>query len=278
MIEGTSRLHSIRHAHTQHRKAKDCESILVHVSKSIIIEVYLQFRYFRSCPRNRASKISKCSHYFLLFVTRLLLVDKNISVAGLASLHVNDGLVGLLHGALLDPRLDLVIDAELEHILNLGGRADGAATELDATTDQSEGVDGREVSTVGGTDLNEGTLDLQEGKVAGERHLLAGDGAYDEIESASVGLFPVLVIIGGDVAISTKLEDLVLLTGLAGDTDNLISTECLGEEDTKVAKTTNTDDTDLRTIVSKEKSKSVIVEYSQFCRERRRNSSGASKR
>lgn len=178
------------------------------------------------------------------------LVDEDVSVASLASLHVNDGLVGVLHEPLLDPRLDLVVGGELEHVLNLGGGANGTATELDATADQGEGVDRGKVATVGGTDLDEGTLDLEQREVAGKRHLLAGDSGYDEIECASVGLLPVLVVVGSNVCIGTKLDDFVLLGGLTGDTNDLVSAKCLCEKDTKVAETTNSNNTDLESKVS----------------------------
>ena len=56
---------------------------------------------------------------------------------------------------------------------------------------------------------------------------------------------PVLVVVGGDVSVGTELEDLVLLACFTRDTDDLVSSERLGEEDTEMAETTNTNDTDL---------------------------------
>lgn len=138
-----------------------------------------------------------------------------------------------------------MVGGELEHLLNLSRRANGATTNLDAACDEGEGVDRRKVTTIWGTDLNEATLDLQEGKVAVHGHVLAGDGGNDEVKGTSVGLVPVLVIVGSNVPVSTELENLILLGCLAGDTNDLIGTKCLGEEDTEVAEATNTDNTDL---------------------------------
>lgn len=61
---------------------------------------------------------------------------------------------------------------------------------------------------------------------------------------------PVLVVIGGNVSIGTELENLVLLACLARDTNDLISSKGLGEEDTEVTKTTNTNNTDLSSVRS----------------------------
>jgi hypothetical protein len=58
-------------------------------------------------------------------------------------------------------------------------------------------------------------------------------------------LCPVLVIIGGDVSVGAELENFVLLGCLTRDTNNLVGSECLGEEDTEVTETTNTDNADL---------------------------------
>jgi hypothetical protein len=61
-------------------------------------------------------------------------------------------------------------------------------------------------------------------------------------------LCPVLVIVGGDVSVGTELENFVLLGCLTRDTNNLIGSEGLGEEDTEVAETTNTDNADLLSV------------------------------
>lgn len=55
---------------------------------------------------------------------------------------------------------------------------------------------------------------------------------------------PVLILASGDEVIRAKLEGISLLVGFAGDGDDAVCAEGLGEEDTEVAQTTDTDDTD----------------------------------
>jgi hypothetical protein len=175
---------------------------------------------------------------------RTLLVLEDESVTGQALLEVDDGLVGILHLADLNPWLDGLIGSKLEHLLDLLGGTDERTTNLDAVGDESEGVDGREVAAVGSTNLDESAANLQEGEVLGHGHLLAGDGADDQVEGTGVLRSPVLVLSGGNVLVSTELENIVALVVLAGDTDDTVSTEGLGEQDTKVTETADTDDTD----------------------------------
>lgn len=176
--------------------------------------------------------------------TYLFLVLQNVAVSGGPLFKFDDCLVGILHGDGLDPRLDILGGGELEHLVELGRGTDQRATDLDAVGDEGEGVDGRKVATVGSTDLDKGTADLEKGEVLGHGHLLTADSADDQVESARVLLGPVLVLSSGDVLVGTELEDVVTLVVLARDTDNAVSTESLGEEDTEVTETTNTDDTD----------------------------------
>jgi hypothetical protein len=175
---------------------------------------------------------------------RTILVLKDKSVTRHALLEVDDGLVGILHLTDLDPWLDRLIGSKLKHLLDLLGGTDERATNLDAVGDESEGIDGREVATVGSTNLDESAANLQEGEVLGHRHLLAGDSADDQIEGTGVLRGPVLVLSSGNVLVSTELEDVVALVVLAGDTNDTVSTKGLGEQDTKVTETTDTDDTD----------------------------------
>lgn len=174
----------------------------------------------------------------------VLLVHQDVSVSGLAVLHIHNGLVSVLHGSLLNPRLDVLLNSKLKHLLDIGGRSDKAAAELEATLDEGEGVDGRELTRVGSTDLNEVTTVAEELEVVAEGHLVAGDSADNQVDSLGVLVRPALIVVSGDVRVGAESENLVLLGGLAGDTDDLVSAEGLGEENTKVAQTTNTDDTD----------------------------------
>lgn len=58
-------------------------------------------------------------------------------------------------------------------------------------------------------------------------------------------LNPLVIVIGSNVSVGTELQDIVLLFCLTRDTDNLVSSKSLGEQDTEVTKTTDTNDTDL---------------------------------
>jgi hypothetical protein len=62
-------------------------------------------------------------------------------------------LVGLLHAALLDPWLDLLVRSELQHLSNLSRWANCRAADLDAGCDECESVDVGKIATVGSTKL-----------------------------------------------------------------------------------------------------------------------------
>jgi hypothetical protein len=193
----------------------------------------------------------------------VLLVDKDVTVSCLTSLQVHDHLVGIVQRSLLDPRLDLLISCEFEHLLDLTGRADGAATKLDAVRDEREGVHRREVAAVRSAakelakfpaptlvlgsdlpDLDECALRLEQAKVVGQGHLLARDRAHDEVESLLVLRSPVLIRIGGDVLVCAELENVVLLVCLTRDTDDAICPKSLGEKDTEMAQAADTNNAD----------------------------------
>ena len=81
----------------------------------------------------------------------VVLVLEDVAVAGLAVLEVDDGLVGVLHGAGDDPGLDLLVGGQLEHLADLAGRAGQGAADGDGAAEQGEGVDRGEETAVGGT-------------------------------------------------------------------------------------------------------------------------------
>lgn len=79
------------------------------------------------------------------------LVLQYISVPRLTSNHIDDRLVRLFHAALLNPRLDLLISRELQHLRNLIWRANSGATDLDTASDEREGVDSWKITAIGST-------------------------------------------------------------------------------------------------------------------------------
>lgn len=179
----------------------------------------------------------------LLSNRSVVLVLEDVAVPGLASLELENGLVGVLHGHLLDPGLDLLLDRELEHLTDVIRGADEGAGELDAVEDEGELLDlGQTV--VGGSDLDEGAVEVEEGEVLVEGHVGAGGGAEDDVQRGPVLGEPVGVLGGGDEAGSAHLHGVLLLARAAGDADDLVGTESLGPHDTEVAETTKTDDAD----------------------------------
>lgn len=102
---------------------------------------------------------------------RLLVVAKDVTVTSLASLHIDNGGVRILHRTLLNPGVDLLVGGQLEHLVDLLRAANSATTDLNTVDDEGEGVDVGELTTVGGTDLDKSALCLEKCKVAIKRHL-----------------------------------------------------------------------------------------------------------
>lgn len=72
----------------------------------------------------------------------MLLINKHVSVSRLALLYIDNSLVCILHGTLLNPGLDLLVDSKLEHLGDILGGSDGATADLETAGEESEGVDG----------------------------------------------------------------------------------------------------------------------------------------
>lgn len=172
-----------------------------------------------------------------------LLVHQNVTETGRASIHVLNGLVGLLHRTLLDPRVYLLVSSELQHLTDLIGATDEGSTKLDTLHDQREGGD-LQSTILRGTELDESSTELEELAVLNNGHLRRRNSGDDQIQRLSVLSSPVLILTSRDVRIRTELQRILLLVTLAGDCDDAVSTKCLGEENTKVTETTDTDDTD----------------------------------
>lgn len=72
---------------------------------------------------------------------RSLVVNEDISVSSLASLQVNDGLVGIAHWSLLDETTDLLVGDKLEHIPQILRRADGRSINSELVVDDKTSGD-----------------------------------------------------------------------------------------------------------------------------------------
>jgi hypothetical protein len=79
--------------------------------------------------------------------------------------HVDNSGVSVLHGPLLNPRLDILLRSDLEHVGDLLGRRDARSTEGDVGHNELEGGDDGE-GLLGSTDEDEGSTGAEEGEVA----------------------------------------------------------------------------------------------------------------
>lgn len=78
----------------------------------------------------------------------MLLINQHKSVSCLAFLHVQDSLICIHQWPQLYPGLDIELDSQMQHLLNLFGRANSAATQLEAAVDERKSVDGGQVAIV----------------------------------------------------------------------------------------------------------------------------------
>jgi hypothetical protein len=169
-------------------------------------------------------------------------VLENEPVPGHTLLEVDDSLVGLLHGPLVDPGVNVLVSSKLQHLPDLSRGTDKAAADLDLLEDESESHELRN-RVFRSTDLDELTTDVEEAEVAVDGEAGARDSADDQVEGVGVGLL-VALLGGGDELVGAHLESILLLGVSAADGNDLVGTESLGPEQTEVAETTNADDTD----------------------------------
>lgn len=169
-------------------------------------------------------------------------VDKDISEASKTLVEVLDDLVGLTHLALLDHRMDIVLDGEFKHFADLPRGADQRAVDTETLEDDLQHVEGRQCRSA---DLNEGAVGAQQIEEVVEGDLRGADGTDDDVKGTGVLGGPVRVVIGGNVISSAELEHLVLFRSATRKSDDLVSTQSLGEQNAKVAKTTSTHDADV---------------------------------
>jgi hypothetical protein len=168
-------------------------------------------------------------------------VLKNEPVPRHTLLEVHNGLVGILHRPLVDPRVDVLIRSKLQHLPDLRRGTDETAADLDLLQDESESHELGD-GVLRRADLDELATDVEQAEVAVDGQAGTGDGADDQVEGVGV-LLLVTLLGGGNEVVGTHLERIFLLGVGAADGDDLVSAQGLGPEETKVAKTANTDDT-----------------------------------
>jgi hypothetical protein len=175
----------------------------------------------------------------------LVKVDKGEAVLDVALVKTLKGSLATLLADVdgLDPGLDVLLRGEFEHGLHLGAVTDVRGTNRAAVTGELLGHKGGD-GLVTEADHVELTPDLEGAEVVVEVELVNGVGGVDDkVESEFVRLVPALLL-GADELLSTHLKSILLLVGRVGDGVDL-STEGLGPQKSEVAKTTDTNDTDL---------------------------------
>jgi hypothetical protein len=68
--------------------------------------------------------------YSRLQLCYMLFVDQHVTVSSFTGIHIHDSLVGVLHGTLLDHRMDIVLSCKFQHLSNISWRADRASSQL----------------------------------------------------------------------------------------------------------------------------------------------------
>jgi len=119
------------------------------------------------------------------FRSLLGVVAKDVSVSSLGVLHVDDGLVDVVHRDLLDPRVNVLLDHQVEHLLDDVGGSDEGSGERDVAHDEGSRVEARE-TTIGETEEDHGLTGLEEGEVTGDGHVRGVDSADDEVQRSDV--------------------------------------------------------------------------------------------
>src|SRR6185312_5830950 len=150
------------------------------------------------------------------------------------------GFVDLLHGDDFDVGGDVVLAAEVEHLLCFGEAADGRAGEAASSEDEVEGGDREwlfrcphkaQVAVV--AQKTEQAVDV----------VVGGDGVENEVEAARM-LGHLVGIAGEHNFIGAQTQRVFHFVGRSGE-ENSVCAECVRELDTHVAEPAETNDADL---------------------------------
>ena len=166
---------------------------------------------------------------------------QNESVSDIVLLDPLDGLGTVLHRKNLDPRLDALLGSQVEHLQSLLLATDVRGAHQATVTGKVLDSDLEDV--LGHTNADESAVDLEGAKDGGKVDSVGGSGVDDKVERLGlVVIGPVGVLGSRNELVGTHLEGVLPLTGGMGDGNDL-GTKGVGEHDTKVAKTADTDDT-----------------------------------
>lgn len=78
----------------------------------------------------------------------MLLVDQYIAIPRLTISQVNHSLIRLAQRSLLNPRLNVLIHSQLQHLIDQVGGSDAAAGQLCRLDDEGEGIHRRQFTLV----------------------------------------------------------------------------------------------------------------------------------
>jgi hypothetical protein len=180
----------------------------------------------------------------------------------LSTLHVGDGLSGLLHGPDLDPRLDLVLHGEIQHLQNLAPRSDMARSDESSVPCHGLGSEGRPL-VLGHTDKDKVSTDGEGGDEFVQGEGRGGGSADDDVELLLEFL---LESFGSDdELVSTHGQSVILLPlrvgeYLSSDSNELrsstnektissthgdLGTQSLSEQNSVMTQSSQTDNSDL---------------------------------
>ena len=143
---------------------------------------------------------------------------------------------------LLDPKVQILIRGQLQHLQGLLLVADVRGAELDAVGLQGLGLE-LDALALGEADADEVAVDVHDREVLGEGEVVVGGGGVDDdVEGEVVGLLPA-GLRGGDEAVDAHLLGVGFLGARTRDRPHL-GTQRFGEDEPEVPDPADPDDAD----------------------------------
>lgn len=171
---------------------------------------------------------------------RAVVIDKHVTVSGLPLVHVLHGLCGLVHGPLLDPGLDALLNSKVEHLSELlrGSNTRGRDTLA------KQAAAGRRETGVRKADHDAVSVRLEQREVElAERHVVLVARNEEQVEGRQVLLQDGLLVLRCDEADGAELQCVILLPLRVGDSPSLRS-KSRRELDREMSETADSDNTD----------------------------------
>lgn len=115
------------------------------------------------------------SHVYLVISSRNLplcqILSEDVAITDGTVLHSLNGLSCIFHRHLSDPRLDVLLRGQIQHLESLGLAADVTSTELASVIEEIEGHHGRE-GLLGKTDGDEAAVYPKHREIVLDGHVL----------------------------------------------------------------------------------------------------------